>query len=153
MKAKRRPGCLCVPVNSWGLLGPKKKESIFLSYPLCWPLGTNPKLRAIPPSQAPRYQHPAASQGSLVAQAKQHLRDTLAAPDLPHATPVPPERSCFVVCRRHTRCSGGLLSHSPGLGVDVWDLQPQGAFGVWMGGGETRQQNTELGAKGMPAEP
>lgn len=52
----------------------EKKESIFLSYPLSWPLGTNPKPRAVCPSQAPRYQHPCASQGSLVVQEKQHLR-------------------------------------------------------------------------------
>lgn len=109
---------LWVSLRACKFLGPirtkKKKSQFFLSYPLSWPLGTNPKLRAILPSQAPRYQHPCASQGSLVAQAKQHLRDTLTSPDLPHATPLSPERSCFVVCRQHTRCSGDLLSHSRG---------------------------------------
>lgn len=53
---------------------------------------------------------------------------------------------------------GHLLSHSRGYDegwgwmCGICSPKSLGAFGVCMGGGETRQQTTEMCAKGIPSE-
>lgn len=116
MKAKHLSGCLCVPVNSWGLLGPEKKVN-FLVLSSFLAFRNRPKAHSNSPFPTPRYQHPCASQGSLVAWAKQHLRDTLPSPNFPHATPCP-QRGGVLLCASSTRgAQGVLLSHSQGYHV------------------------------------
>lgn len=102
---------LWVSLRACKFLGPirtKNKKSIFLSYPLSWPLGTNPKPTAIPPFQPARYQHPCACQGKAALQAHFGISN------LPRATPLSPERRCFV-CKQHMRCSGGFVIPFPGV--------------------------------------
>lgn len=133
MKGKHRSVCLCVPVNSWGPLGgrKKKKKSIFLSFPLLWPLGTNPKPTAIPP-------FPSHLVSSVLAHPKARWRrgrtDTSGALRHLLICPLPPPcpgRGDVLLCASSTRdAPGDLLSHPRGPAV-----APRGTMRA---GGRTR---------------